>query len=158
MLSTSSFDSSHQGANKFYFEPSQALFLGDLSYFCTEDDLCALFGSYGPISTVKVQRGITGEPLLHGYIAFASPVCARKALLDLDGHPFMGRTLRYLDSLCLNLKTLPLAIVSRVQMGTTNHHRREKLGASDMKNYTQLHVSFISKRVSIFIYSLDFSV
>ena len=76
------------------FEPNKTLFLGDLSYFCTEDDLFNLFSGYGPINTIRVQRGVSGEPLLHGYIVFHSPMSARQALVDMDGLAFMGRNLR----------------------------------------------------------------
>lgn len=75
-------------------DASRTLFLGDLSYFCTEEDLCALFAPYGPILTVRVRRGVTGESLMHGFIALDSPDAARRAITDLDGVEFMGRNIR----------------------------------------------------------------
>lgn len=77
-------------------DASRTLFLGDLSYFCTEEDLCAVFAGYGPILTVRVRRGVTGESLMHGFIALDTPEAARQAILDLDGIEFMGRNMRYL--------------------------------------------------------------
>jgi polyadenylate-binding protein len=78
-----------QGSDAF-----RTLFLGDLSYFCTEEDLCAVFASYGHISTVRVRRGVTGESLMHGFIALDSHEAAKRAIVDLDGKIFMGRSMR----------------------------------------------------------------
>jgi hypothetical protein len=84
----------HLLAKEINFEPTKTLFLGDLSYFCTEDDLFSLFAAYGSVTSIKVQRGVSGEPLLHGYIVFHSPLSARQALLEVDGIAFMGRNIR----------------------------------------------------------------
>lgn len=76
-------------------EASRTLFVGDLSYFCGEEDLCNLFAQYGPILTVRVRRGVTGESLMHGFIALESAEMASRAIDQLDGIEFMGRNMRY---------------------------------------------------------------
>lgn len=73
---------------------NRTLFLGDLSYFCTEEDLCGLFRTHGPIMTVRVRRGGSGDSLMHGFVALDSPDMARRAIKDLDGAEFMGRNIR----------------------------------------------------------------
>lgn len=78
-----------QGSDAF-----RTLFLGDLSYFCTEEDLCAIFAPFGNISTVRVRRGVTGESLMHGFIALDSHEAAKQAIAELDGKIFMGRSMR----------------------------------------------------------------
>jgi RNA recognition motif-containing protein len=93
MLSVNTY---YPGRKENQFEPSKTLFLGDLSYFCTEEDIFNLFAQYGPIASIRVQRGVSGEPLLHGYVVFHSPVSARQALMEADGMSFMGRKLRYI--------------------------------------------------------------
>lgn len=80
-------------------DASRTLFLGDLSYFCNEEDLCALFSPYGAIMTVRVRRGVTGESLMHGFIAMSTPEAARWAIAEVDGLEFMGRNIRYLSTL-----------------------------------------------------------
>ncbi len=87
--------------DQYYFEKPEAaaeaartLFLGDLSYFCTEDDLCTLFSPYGRILTVRVRRGVTGESLMHGFIALDTAEGAQRAIIDLDSFEFMGRNMR----------------------------------------------------------------
>ena len=77
-----------------YFEPSRTLFIGDLSYFCTEDDLCTLLSRYGQITAARVRRGVTGESLLHGFVSFQNAQLLMQAVKDLDGAVFMGRNLR----------------------------------------------------------------
>lgn len=78
-----------QGSDAF-----RTLFLGDLSYFCTEEDLCSIFAPFGSISTVRVRRGVTGESLMHGFIALDSHEAAKQAIVELDGKIFMGRSMR----------------------------------------------------------------
>lgn len=87
--------------DQYYFEKPEAaaeaartLFIGDLSYFCTEDDLCTLFAPYGRILTVRVRRGVTGESLMHGFIALETAEAAQRAIMDLDTCEFMGRNMR----------------------------------------------------------------
>jgi RNA recognition motif-containing protein len=77
-----------------FYEFEKTLYLGDLSYFCTEDDLFHLFSPYGPLVAVKVHRGKTGNPLLHGFVSFQQEAHASLALAELSGVQFMGRVLR----------------------------------------------------------------
>jgi hypothetical protein len=96
------YDPSQQG--NFSFDPyvdqmpsveaSRTLFVGDLSYFCGEEDLCNLFAQFGPILTVRVRRGVTGESLMHGFIALESAEAAQRAISQLDGIEYMGRNMR----------------------------------------------------------------
>jgi hypothetical protein len=95
-------------------DSSRTLFVGDLSYFCTEEDLLSIFSSncsilgssvsnlhffiyflvYGPLLTVRIRRGVTGESLMHGFVALTSTDSALRAIRDLDGVEFMGRNIK----------------------------------------------------------------
>eukprot|EP00599_Poterioochromonas_sp_BG-1_P007876 CAMPEP_0173150006 /NCGR_PEP_ID=MMETSP1105-20130129/10683_1 /TAXON_ID=2985 /ORGANISM="Ochromonas sp., Strain BG-1" /LENGTH=559 /DNA_ID=CAMNT_0014065019 /DNA_START=360 /DNA_END=2039 /DNA_ORIENTATION=+ len=109
-------------------DTSKTLFVGDLSYFCTEEDLLSIFSGYGPILTVRVRRGITGDSLMHGFVALASAESAQRAIRDLDGLEFMGRNMR-------------------VQLSADGQKP-----ITDVKDeYIQVHVSFISKQVNYLI-------
>lgn len=77
------------------FNSACTLFVGDLSFFCSEDDLIKIFAKFGPISKVCVRRGVTGESLMHGFAALQSAESARWAIAELDGREFMGRHIRY---------------------------------------------------------------
>jgi RNA recognition motif-containing protein len=83
---------SHQ--KKHHFNPDHSLFLGDLSYFCSEQDLMQLFQPYGPIIAVNVCRGYNDDPLMYGFIELTGEMIKNIAMQDLDGIEFMGRRLR----------------------------------------------------------------
>jgi RNA recognition motif-containing protein len=77
--------------------PSQkrTLFLGDLSLFCTEQDLELLFGAFGEIYEIRLKRDAgTLRNLSYGFIKFVVPACATLALESLDGYFLHGRALR----------------------------------------------------------------
>jgi hypothetical protein len=69
------------------------LFVGDLSYFCTEDNLLSLFSPYGPVLQVHVRRGVKGNTLMHGYVIVDAYEQALRAVKELDNMEFMGRTI-----------------------------------------------------------------
>lgn len=74
---------------------NNSLFIGDLSKFCTEQDLEALFGKYGEITDVKIKRNITtGKTLSYGFVTFVDDECASHAMEELDGFLYGGRNLR----------------------------------------------------------------
>jgi hypothetical protein len=69
------------------------LFLGDLSYFCTEADLLNHFSSYGPINHIHIRRGVRKNSLMHGFIILQSPDLAYRAISDYHQKEFMGRNM-----------------------------------------------------------------
>jgi hypothetical protein len=69
------------------------LFVGDLSYFCTEDNLLGLFAPYGPVLQVHLRRGVKGNTLMHGYVIVDAHEQALRAVRELDNMEFMGRTM-----------------------------------------------------------------
>lgn len=72
------------------------LFLGDLSAFVTESDIHALFAPYGEVTEIKIMRSEeTLRNLSYGFLKFANPASAKKAMNALDGLLFGGRHLRY---------------------------------------------------------------
>jgi RNA recognition motif-containing protein len=76
-------------------EESSTLFVGDLSYFCTENDIRKLFRPFGPIIQVRVKHGKSGNANIdYGFVRFAVRESAAQALHSLNGVMFMGRTLR----------------------------------------------------------------
>lgn len=80
--------------NTHQFDPSCTLFLGDLSYFCAENNIASLFAPYGPIVAINLCRGKTGESLLYAFIELTSELTCKRAMIELDGMVFMGRNLR----------------------------------------------------------------
>lgn len=83
-----------KSSKKHHFNPDHSLFLGDLSYFCTEYDLIHLFQSFGPIIAVNVCRGSNDDPLMYGFIELSNEVMKNRAMRALNDIEFMGRRLR----------------------------------------------------------------
>lgn len=72
-----------------------SLFVGDISFFCTEADLVRLFEPYGRVLHVEVRRNAAGESLRHGFAELASVDAAQHAINDLHFSKYMGRRIRY---------------------------------------------------------------
>ncbi|TAJ45433.1 RNA recognition motif domain-containing protein [Methanofollis fontis] len=65
------------------------LYVGNLNYATTEEQLGELFASYGDVTSVRVleRKGF-------GFVEFATVEEAEKAMAALNETEFMGRTLR----------------------------------------------------------------
>lgn len=75
--------------------PCVELFIGDLSFFCSERNLVELFSPYGKILEAVISRSDNGgHSLLHGFIKMSNSEEAEIAAAKLNDSPFMGRTLR----------------------------------------------------------------
>ena len=78
---------------------SGRLFLRNLAYTCTEDEIKILFEKYGPIAEVhlpidKTTKRITGI----GFVTFVMPENAVTAFNELDGKIFQGRFLHIMPA------------------------------------------------------------
>ncbi len=65
------------------------LYVGNLKYQVSENDLEVLFGNYGTVQSVKVIEGKG-----FGFVEMGSSEEAESAMEDLNGTDFQGRTLR----------------------------------------------------------------
>lgn len=77
----------------------RSVFVGDLSFFCTEIDLANAFSRFGHVITVEIKRGRHGDSLLHGFVEFDNDTAAERAIQFMNGRKWMGRRLRYEDTL-----------------------------------------------------------
>ncbi|KAK1159925.1 putative RNA-binding protein 19 isoform X1 [Acipenser oxyrinchus oxyrinchus] len=78
---------------------SGRLFVRNLPYTCSEEDISGLFSKYGPLSEVHFPiDSLTKKPKGFAFITFLIPEHAIKALAELDGHIFQGRMLHLLPS------------------------------------------------------------
>ena len=76
-------------------KPSFALFLGDLSIFCTESDVQEVFAPFGEIVSVKLQRSKDdSRGLSYGFISFTTKSAAAAAMNNVNGFVLKGRPLR----------------------------------------------------------------
>ncbi|KAI7807500.1 probable RNA-binding protein 19 [Triplophysa rosa] len=78
---------------------SGRLFVRNLPYTCTEDDLKELFIKHGPLSEVHFPiDSLTKKPTGFAFVTYIIPENAVSALAQLDGHVFQGRILHVLAS------------------------------------------------------------
>jgi RNA recognition motif-containing protein len=75
--------------------PGKTVFAGDLSFFCTEDELLAHFSQIGPVQSVVIRRDEqTGITQMHGFVEMENAADAVEAERVLDGVKFLGRKVR----------------------------------------------------------------
>ena len=79
-------------------EASGRLFLRNLPYTCTEDDIVELFEPFGEVRAVHVPIDEMKRSKGYGFVAFMFPEEAEKALASLDGTSFQGRLLHILPA------------------------------------------------------------
>jgi cold-inducible RNA-binding protein len=71
------------------------LYVGNLSYHSTENDLRQLFGAYGQVTSVAViSDRDTGRSKGFGFVEFASNEEGKAAMTALDGKEVDGRALK----------------------------------------------------------------
>jgi multiple RNA-binding domain-containing protein 1 len=73
------------------------LFVRNLSYRTTEQDLEQLFNPFGQITTINMPiDSLTKQPKGFAHVTFMFPEHALRAFNELDGHAFQGRLLHIL--------------------------------------------------------------
>ena len=75
------------------------LYVRNLSYTCTEDDLSELFGKYGPLTEVELPLDKeTNKVIGYAFVTFMFPEHAVRAFSECDGMIFIGRLLHILPA------------------------------------------------------------
>jgi cold-inducible RNA-binding protein len=70
------------------------IFVGNLDYETSEDELRQLFAAYGPVERVTIVRDrATDQPRGFAFVEMANAVDADEAMAALDGTKLRGRTL-----------------------------------------------------------------
>ena len=70
------------------------LFVGNIEWGATEDDLQKLFSEYGDIEeAVIIKDRFSGRSKGFGFVTFVKEEDAAKAIEALDGHDLNGRNL-----------------------------------------------------------------
>lgn len=70
------------------------IYVGNISFKATEDDVRELFLQVGEVESVKIITDAhTGQPKGFGFIEMSSEEDAKRAISELNGKTFMERTL-----------------------------------------------------------------
>ena len=73
---------------------NKKLYVGNLNFKSTEDDIRELFGAYGDVENVTLVRdNMTGRARGFGFVEMATEDAATKAMEALKGQPFQERNL-----------------------------------------------------------------
>ena len=71
------------------------LFVGDLSYFCREEHLIALFSYFGTVVEARIKRSEKdGHSLMYGFVRMSALQEALEASKQLSGYMYMGREMK----------------------------------------------------------------
>jgi RNA recognition motif-containing protein len=71
------------------------IYVGNIPYSKTEEDLSELFGQFGEVSSVKfINDRETGRFRGFGFVEMPDAAAAKEAISNLEGNDFDGRTLR----------------------------------------------------------------
>jgi RNA recognition motif-containing protein len=72
-----------------------SIYVGNLSYDVTQEDLTSVFTDYGTVKRVQIPTDReTGRPRGFGFVEMSSDAEEDAAIEALDGAEWMGRTLR----------------------------------------------------------------
>ncbi|MCG2722829.1 MAG: RNA-binding protein [Thermodesulfovibrionales bacterium] len=70
------------------------MYVGNISYNTTEEELRELFSEYGEIASLKIMKDqFTDRSKGFGFIEMANDEDAKKAMATLNGKDFMGKSL-----------------------------------------------------------------
>eukprot|EP01125_Pyxidicula_operculata_P018401 TRINITY_DN6534_c0_g5_i1.p1 TRINITY_DN6534_c0_g5~~TRINITY_DN6534_c0_g5_i1.p1 ORF type:complete len:926 (-),score=321.38 TRINITY_DN6534_c0_g5_i1:282-3059(-) len=106
---------------------SGRLFVRNLSFACTEDDLKARFSEYGTISEVHIAIDKeTGKSKGIGFVQFDIPMQALEALKEIDGTIFQGRLIHVLPGKQARAKKNANADIEAGQEGNKSKYQQEK--------------------------------
>lgn len=73
---------------------STKLYVGNLSYNITENDLQDAFAAHGPVSEVNlIQDRVTGRPRGFAFVTMGTPEAAQAAIAAMHGATLDGRPL-----------------------------------------------------------------
>jgi cold-inducible RNA-binding protein len=73
---------------------STKIYVGNLPFSATEDQIQKLFGAHGAVESVSIITDReTGRPRGFGFVEMGSSQDADGAIRDLNGHDFGGRAL-----------------------------------------------------------------
>ncbi|KAF2148444.1 splicing factor, CC1-like protein [Myriangium duriaei CBS 260.36] len=74
--------------------PFHRLYVGNIHFNVTEEDLEGVFSQYGEVEFVQLQKDDNGRSRGYGFVQFSSPDDAKSALAELNGFELAGRPIR----------------------------------------------------------------
>ena len=76
-------------------EMSGKIYVGNLSFDCTNEDLNQKFSEFGEVEEANaITDKFSGRGKGFGFVTYTDPESAKKAISEMNGQEWMGRTLR----------------------------------------------------------------
>jgi RNA recognition motif-containing protein len=72
----------------------RTVFLGDLSVYCTEEDISSYFRAYGTIEKIRIKHAVNNKNLSYAFLTFTTKEASLRVIENLNGKVFLGRALR----------------------------------------------------------------
>ncbi|MFW5488757.1 MAG: RNA recognition motif domain-containing protein [Desulfovibrio sp.] len=74
---------------------SKNLYVGNLAWSATEEEVRSAFEAYGEVTSVKlIEDRETGRPRGFGFVEMSNDSAAQEAISAMDGQDFGGRNLK----------------------------------------------------------------
>lgn len=80
------------------FVGDMKLYVGNIAFDCTEEELYEEFSKFGPVGDVSLVRDDTGRPKGFGFVTLREKADGRKALEELNGVEIKGREIMVRES------------------------------------------------------------
>ncbi|MCJ1380660.1 Multiple RNA-binding domain-containing protein 1 [Xylographa soralifera] len=132
------------------------LFVRNLSYATSEDDLRAHFSRYGTLAEVHISTETrTGTSKGFAYVEYENPDNAQTVLKELDGKAFQGRLLHILPASAKKDHTLDEYEISKLPLKKQKQIRQKAEAASSTFKWNSMYMnsdaimSSISNRLGI---------
>jgi RNA recognition motif-containing protein len=123
------------------------VFVGNLSYYCQEEDLFSLFNAYLPTINARIIRTDNNtRSLMYGFITFPSMEHVLNAIDLFNGHLFMGRKMKVE---MIDPAKDPAAVRAVVQDNAVHISMVSNPNVSDFLGFTR--VKFLILSLSIFL-------
>ncbi|KAL9097651.1 MAG: hypothetical protein Q9163_006323 [Psora crenata] len=120
------------------------LFVRNLSYSTTEDDIRSYFLSHGYGEIEEVHLPVdsrTGSNKGFAHLQFMEPNVAARALEELDQKPFQGRLLHIMPSNAKKQHGLDEIAISKLPLKKQQQIKRKAEAASSMFNWNSMYMS-----------------
>ncbi|KAK3674195.1 Multiple RNA-binding domain-containing protein 1 [Recurvomyces mirabilis] len=137
-------------------QPSMRLFIRNLPYNVTREDLQAEFESFGEIEEVHVPLDVkTGIAKGFAYVQFSTAEAAENALYERDGQTFQGRLLHILPATAKRENKLDDFALSKLPLKKQQQVKRKREAESTTFNWNALYmnadavVSSVAERLGI---------
>ncbi len=120
------------------------LFLGDLAVICDENKLYDLFRRFGIIESIQLKKSDRDPQRAHlgfGFIKFSSRDSAERALQEMNGYFFLGRSMRVGWALDFGKKT--------------SQSLMEPVSDPKKNQTAQIHVMFVTRELNRRVSELD---